>query len=128
MCENDVEKETLECLNDGEFLEIHKAYIGQDVQVLFGCVGFDVSLIQNPCSDFPDKTKETKLKCDGHRSCSIRGSLEVNTCTNHRRYFHVEFSCKTNETKGTRATKSDAKAGGNIFIYLFCAQLNFYSV
>ena len=102
MCLNDVKKETLECSEDGDVLEIHEAYIGQDLHELFKCFKRDVSIIQNPCKNYPDKIADTKLKCDGRRSCSLRGSLEVPSysCPDHLRYFHVEFSCKANETEG----------------------------
>ena len=99
MCQ-DLKKDTLECTDDGSVLEIHKAYIGQDVQELFKCVGYDVSIFQDPCTIYPDMTKKTKLRCDGRRSCNIRDSLVVDECPTHVRSFNVEFSCQVNQTKG----------------------------
>ena len=97
MC-GDLKKDTLECTEN--VLEIHKAYIGQDVQELFKCVGFDVSYFQNPCTGYPDLTKKTKLRCDGRQSCNVSDSLIVNVCKTHFRSFNVEFSCQVNRTKG----------------------------
>jgi hypothetical protein len=99
MCQ-DLKKDTVECTDDGSVLEIDKAYIGQDIQELFKCVGYDVSIFQDPCSDDRDMTKKTKVKCDGRRSCDIGDSLLVDECIRHIRSFNVEFSCQANRTEG----------------------------
>jgi hypothetical protein len=99
MCQ-DLKKDTVECTDDESVLEIHKAYIGQDVQELFKCVGYDVSDFQTPCSDDRDMTKKTKVKCDGRRSCDISDSLLVDECSTLVRSFNVEFSCQANRTEG----------------------------
>ena len=99
MCQ-DLKKDTVECTDDESVLEIHKAYIGQDVQELFKCVGYDVSDFQTPCSDDRDMTKNTKVKCDGRRSCDISDSLLVDECSTLVRSFNVEFSCQANRTEG----------------------------
>ncbi|CAB4002888.1 Hypothetical predicted protein [Paramuricea clavata] len=96
----DLKKDTLYCTDDGSVLEIHKSYIGQDVQELFKCVGYDVSDFQNPCADDRDMTKKTKVKCDGRRSCNINDSLLVDECSRLVRSFNVEFSCQANRTEG----------------------------
>ena len=97
MCQN----LTLECKDN--VLEIHKAFIGQDFQELFDCVGYDVRPFQDPCT-FSDLTKGTKIKCDGRQSCNISDtfdSLEVKeTCPTHVKSFNVEFSCQANQTEG----------------------------
>ena len=106
MCE-DLKHDVLQCPDDGNVLEIYKAYVGQDVQELFKCLGYDVSFFQNPCTSFPDMTKKTKLKCDGRKSCNINESLSdrhvLSTCRSHKKSFNVEFGCRVNSTKGNYA-------------------------
>ena len=98
MCDN-LTNDNLKCSDDGSVLEIKKAYISDDFEELLKC-GLDVRGFQNPCTTYPDLFKTTKLKCDGRRSCNISNFLVVDTCPTHKRYFHVEFSCRANHTKG----------------------------
>lgn len=95
-------EDTFECQDEITMLEIHSAIIGQDEEPLYQCTGLNATVYQQPCTDYPDMTKVTKLKCDGRKSCNISGSLEhVTTCERHLRYFDVIYSCQANQTKGT---------------------------
>ena len=98
MCEDEFSN-TLDCTNDGNVSEIHKAYVGQDTQELFKCVSYGVSNLQESCLDYLDKTKENKWKCDGGQSC-ILSPVNVTSCTKNQKYFRVVISCKNNETEG----------------------------
>ena len=114
MCDN-LKNSNLKCIDDGSVLEIKEAYIGQDFDELLKC-GWDVRDFQNPCKTYPDVIKKTKLKCDGRKSCNINDSLVVETCPNHKRYFHVEFSCQANLTKGDFLFSFDKQLTANTHI------------
>ena len=99
MCE-DRKEATLECSDYGTVLEIHKAYVGQDVKELLKCVSDDVSPFQSPCTQYPDRTIWTKIKCDGRLSCNISDLPNVDVCPSHAKSFIVEFVCQIKKTEG----------------------------
>lgn len=96
MCD-DKQNNTLHCPDEGTVLEVHSAIISQEEKQLEECFYVGITKFQNPCN-FPDQTKETKIKCDGNRTCSLEGALNVDICSRLKKFFDVTYSCRVNRT------------------------------